>query len=218
MIRVFIVDDHAVLRYGLQCLLAAHPGLQVVGEASSGQELLDKLPVTPTDVVLLDCHMPGLDGATTALQLQLHYPAVRVLVLTMSNSEASVRQMLDAGALGYVLKNANVQEIVHGIRTVAAGRAFLSSEVGLSSLHKLTEAAAPAQDEPPLAVPIASLTKREREVLQLIVEGLTNAEMAEKLFTSKRTVETHRQNIIAKTQAKNTAALVRFAVSAGLVS
>ena len=215
MIRVFLVDDHTVLRSGLRSLLADQPALSVVGEAGNGLELLEQLPNTPTDVVLLDVNMPGMDGPETARQLQEHYPEVQILVLSMLASTEYIFRMLDAGATGYLLKSAGLDEIVHGIRTVAVGRPFLCSEAGLSALHKLRSVTSePTAPE----AKTGTLSKRETEVLQLIAEGLTNSEIADKLFTSKRTIETHRQNIIAKTQMKNTASLIRFAVSEGLVA
>jgi DNA-binding NarL/FixJ family response regulator len=214
MTRVFLVDDHTVLRKGLRSLLADAPGLAVVGEAGDGQELLDQLPTTPTDVVLLDLHMPGLDGLATTRRLRVEFPEVRVLILSMEEHELSVDRVLKAGARGYVLKCADRGEILVAIQAVAAGKRFLCSELGLSMLDKLlgTPPDSPEPEEKDNA-----LTQREREVLQLVAGGLTNAEISEKLFTSKRTVETHRQNIITKTGAKNTAALVNYAVRQGLV-
>ncbi|MBC8081660.1 MAG: response regulator transcription factor, partial [Hymenobacter sp.] len=147
--------------------------------------------------------------------LRVHYPDVRVLVLSMLNHENYVHRMMEAGASGYVLKNADISEITYGIRMVAAGRSFLCSEVGLDMLYKIVRTTALPPDAPrPRS---GELSKRELEVLQLISEGLTNAEIADKLFTSKRTIETHRQNIIEKTQAKNTASLIKYAVSNGLL-
>ena len=216
MIRVFLVDDHAVLRSGLRSLLAEQAGLAVVGEAGNGGELLAQRPAAPADVVLLDLNTPEMDGLETTRQLGERHPAVRVLVLSMLASEAFAYQLLDAGARGYVLKSAGLDEIVHRIRMVAAGRRFLCAEMGLDALRKLrdcTSGPPPAADQKP-----GGPSKRETEVLQLIASGLTNQEIADKLFTSKRTVETHRQNIIEKTKMKNTAALVRFAVSEGLIA
>ncbi|MGI4866393.1 MAG: response regulator [Janthinobacterium lividum] len=216
MIRVFVVDDHPVLRSGLHAMLANQPDLTVVGEASSGLDLLAQLPTAPADVVLLDSSMPGLSGPETAQRLAAEYPAVRVLALSMLASVEHIYQMLDAGAQGYILKNADLTEIIHGIRTVAAGRLFLCSEIGLTALHRLR--GEPAQPASVSADKTGTLSKRETEVLQLIAQGFTTGEIADKLFTSKRTIETHRQNIIAKTQTKNTASLIRFAVSEGLVA
>lgn len=210
MIRVFLVDDHTVLREGLRALLADEPGLTVVGEANDGQHLLDQLVTTPTDVVLLDLHMTGLDGLNTTRQLREAFPDVRILILSMEEHELSIGQVLQAGALGYVLKNADKGEILFAIQTVATGKRFLCAELGLLMLDKLLATPLPAPAPPP-----HELSQREREVLQLLADGLTNQEMADKLFTSRRTIETHRQNILEKTGAKNTAALVRYAAGRG---
>lgn len=218
MIRLMLADDHAILRDGLRALLAAEPGIELVGEASNGAELLILLASTPADVVLVDVNMPVLDGFETTTELQQRFPEVKVLVLSMLDHEHYVLRMLQAGALGYVLKNAAFQEITYAIRTVAAGQRFLCSEIGLNMLYKAAGGGPTGSSE--LAEPAGGvgLTARELEVLKLIAEGLTNSEVADKLFTSKRTIETHRQNIIGKTGAKNTAALIKLAVRQGFIS
>ena len=214
MSRIFLVDDHTIVRDGLRALLTPEPDLEVVGEASNGQELLDQLPTTPADVVLLDANMPVLDGLATTLRLHAEYPHVRVLILSMLAHERYIGQLFDAGASGYVLKSAEKAEILVAIQTVIAGRQFLCSDLGLNMLRKVL-----AKEEVPDEAQKASrLSRRETEVLQLLSEGLTTNEIAEKLFTSKRTIETHRQNILEKTQTKNTAALIRMAVTQGLLT
>ncbi|OGX81964.1 DNA-binding response regulator [Hymenobacter lapidarius] len=218
MIRILLADDHTILRDGIRALLSADADLEVVGEASNGAEVLSLLETTPADVVLMDVQMPVLDGFATVPEVRQRFPEVRVLVLTMLDHENYVTRMFEAGASGYVLKNATINEITHAIRTVAAGNSFLCTEIGMSMLYK---AVAHAPGTPLIStdgVATADLTARELEVLKLIAEGLTNGEISDKLFTSKRTIETHRQNIIAKTQAKNTAALIKLAVSRGLIS
>ncbi len=218
MTRLILADDHTILRDGIRALLSAEPDLEVVGEASNGAEVLALLETTPADVVLMDVQMPLLDGFATMPELRLRFPEVRVLVLTMLDHENYVARMLEAGALGYVLKNAAISEITHAIRTVAAGNPFLCTEIGLNMLHKAVAQRTGTEELAAEGNSGADLTARELEVLKLIAEGLTNGEIADKLFTSKRTIETHRQNIIAKTQAKNTAALIKLAVSRGLIS
>jgi len=221
MIRVFLVDDHTVLRTGIRNALAQRDGVLVVGEAGSGEDLLAQLPDTPADVVLLDINMPGMCGLATLRRLQAEFPEVRVLMLSMLDNEHYMHQALDAGALGYILKSAGVDELVHGIEAVAAGRHFLCAEAGLEALRKLRSynQSGPASETEDRPDGVAhSLSQREREVLQLIAEGYTNQEIADKLFTSKRTIETHRQNILEKTRMKNTAALVRYAMSERLVT
>lgn len=217
MIRILLVDDHAIIRDGVSALLTQEPDLEVVAVAGNGREALTLLETTPVDVLLMDINMPELDGFATTRLVQEQYPAVRVLGLSMLDHEEYVGRMLDSGATGYVLKNAGKDEIVFAIRSVAAGRPFLCSELGLTLLQKLRtnslnpDAAGSGGKKP------GDLSKRESEVLQLIAEGLTTNEIAEKLFTSKRTIETHRQNIIEKTQVKNTASLIKYAITQGLL-
>ncbi|QIL76133.1 response regulator transcription factor [Hymenobacter sp. HDW8] len=214
MIRLILADDHAIIRDGIRALLTEDAGLEITAEASNGQELLDKLATTPCDVVLMDVNMPVMDGFEAMLHLRRDFPDVKVLVLSMLDHPNYVVRMLNAGASGYVLKNADVAEIIHAIRTVASGRQYLCTEIGLNLLQQVSVSGPLPEATTRKA---NDLSKRELEVLTLIAEGLTNAEIADKLFTSKRTIETHRQNIIEKTQAKNTAALIKFAVSEGLI-
>lgn len=209
------MDDHHIVRSGLHLLLDAQPDLEIVGEASNGLDLLAQLPTIPADVVLLDVNMPGMDGPETARQLRDQYPDVRVLALSMLDKESYIFQMLDAGAHGYLLKSSGVEEIVTGVRTVAAGGQFLCTTAGLMALHKLRDGPRPAPVEP--ADKPGSLSRREVEVLQLISQGLTTGEIAEKLFLSKRTIETHRQNMMEKMQVKNTASLIKQAMAEGLL-
>lgn len=214
MTRLFLVDDHAVLRHGLRAIFQQEPALEVVGEAENGEQLLAQLPTTPCDVVLLDLHMPGLDGLATTQRLHTEFPDVRILILSMVDNERAIGQVLAAGASGYVLKNASHDELLVAVRAVAAGQRFLCSELGLLMLEKVLVSTPP---EPPAKL-ASGLSAREREILQLVAEGMTTAQIAEKLFTSPRTVETHRQNIMEKTGAKNTASLVKTAVSQGWLS
>ena len=215
MIRLFLADDHTIVRNGIRAMLAAEADLVVVGEAGNGQELLDQLAAVPADVVVLDVSMPVLDGLATTLRLRAEHPAVRVLVLTMLAHEHTIGQMFDAGARGYVLKSAEQGEIVAAIRAVGAGKHFLCSELGLAMFQKLRP---PAPGPDGSGRRVGRLTPRELEVLQLLAAGLTTNEIAARLFTSARTVETHRQNILEKTQTKNTAALIRLAAIEGLLT
>jgi DNA-binding NarL/FixJ family response regulator len=215
MIRIFLVDDHTIVRDGIRLLLASEPSLHVVGEASHGQELLDRLPTTPADVVLLDINMPVLDGLATTLRLREEFPEVRVLVLSMLSHERYIGQLFDAGAHGYVLKSADKGEIVVAIQSVFNGKQFLCSDLGLTMLRRVLTKA-PDTEEPEIKKP-GQLTRRETEILRLLADGLTTSEMAEKLFTSKRTIETHRQNILEKTRTKNTASLIKLAMTQGLL-
>jgi DNA-binding NarL/FixJ family response regulator len=213
MIRVFLVDDHAIIRDGLRMLLAAESDLSIVGTASDGQALLEALPTVEADVVLLDLTMPGLGGMATLPLLKEHFPQLPVIILSMFDKEDYASQALQAGAAGYVLKSANRAEIVAAIRVVAAGSRYLSSAIGLALLAK-----AQPEEIVPEEKSASTLSPREREVLQLVARGLTTTEIANQLFTGKRTIETHRQNLIAKTGAKNTAALIKYAMSQNLLS
>ena len=215
MIRVFIVDDHTLIRDGLRALLEADPLFEVVGEADNGQALLDQLPAVTTDVVLLDLNMPVLDGLATTHRLRAEYPHLRILLLSMMTHERTIGEALAAGAHGYVLKNADKYEVVAALQGVAAGKRFLCSEIGLGLLEKalLQE----SRTLTPGTTPGVHLTHREREILQLVASGLTNQQIADQLFTSKRTVESHRQNLLEKTGVKNTPALVKYAMERGLL-
>jgi len=221
MNRIFLVDDHAIVRDGIRALLAQEPGLEVVGEANNGQELLDQLPTKPANVVLLDINMPVLDGLATTQRLHAEYPDIKILVLSMLNHERYIGQLFGAGAHGYILKSADKGEILIAIQTVANGKQFLCSDLGLAMLHKVLAKEEHSEhnehSETTEFKKAGQLTRRETEILRLLAEGLTTSEMAEKLFTSKRTIETHRQNILEKTQTKNTAALIKLAMTQGLL-
>jgi len=214
MIRLFLVDDHTIMRDGLRALLARDPELQVVGEAGHGQELLDRLPAAPADVVLLDLNMPVLDGLATTQRLRIEFPEVKILVLSMHLHERYVGQLFEAGARGYALKNDEISELVLAIQTVAAGRQYLCNELSLRMLDKVL--VTPVSPPEPAKNPY-NFSRRETEVLHLLAEGLTTSEIAEKLFTSKRTIETHRQNMLEKSQARNAAALIKMAMSQGVL-
>jgi DNA-binding NarL/FixJ family response regulator len=213
MIRVFLVDDHTIVRDGLRSVLTAEPLLNVVGEAANGHELLAQLPTVATDVVLMDLNMPVLDGLATTHRLRKEYPELRILILSMITHEHTIGELLMAGAHGYVLKNADKNEISAAIQTVATGKRFLCSEVGLTVLEKLLtiEANGAAQSAKDPTRP----TPREQEILQLVATGLTNQQIADKIFTSKRTVETHRQSLLDKTNSSNTPALIKYAMEQG---
>jgi len=220
MIRTILVDDHAIIREGIHLLLQQETDIEVVEQAGNGQDLLDKLTETPADVVLMDMNMPIMGGEEATRRVREQFPQTQVLVLSMLNHEAYISRMLEAGASGYILKNAGKEEIIYGIRTVAAGRQFLGSELGLQLLHKLQGSGSTAPAEGLINEPAKKesiLSRRELEVLKLISEGMTTSEIADKLYNSKRTIETHRQNMMEKTQVKNTASLIKYALSHGLI-
>ena len=215
-VRVILVDDHTIIRDGIKALLKDNKDIVVVGEAGTGKELLSMLPHVDADVVMMDINMPELDGFETTTILREQNSDVKILILSMLDHENYIAKILDAGASGYLLKNTGREEMVCGIKIVAAGGQFISSAISLNLLKKLQN---------PNYKPVSAeekqtrdLSQREIEILKLIADGLTNAEIADKIFTSKRTVETHRQNIIEKTKAKNTAALIKYAIGKGIIN
>lgn len=206
MIKVILVDDHQVIREGLKLLLSKPAAnIQVVADAASAQQLYTLLPETQADIVLLDLDLPGIDGHSVISYLQQHYPALKVLILTMMNQEQDVARAMAGGADGYLCKTSTKEELQQALQIVASGNKYITPQVSLKLLGKV-------QETPDLADKPDTLSKREIEVLKLIAEGYTAEKIADKIFTSRRTVETHRQNILEKTKAKNTANLIVYAI------
>ncbi|MGB3781266.1 MAG: response regulator transcription factor [Tunicatimonas sp.] len=217
VINILIVDDHRMVREGIRASLAELPDIQIVDEAANSAETLAKLAQYPdVRVVVMDITLGnGEDGIAITRQVVQQFPQVRVLALTMHDEEAHITNMLQAGAVGYLLKDTGMDELVTAIRTVAQGESYFSQEVSKSMMNRLmTNKQAKKKDGHVLP---EALTRREREILQLIAEEYTNPEIAEKLFISPRTVDTHRRNLILKLNAKNTAGLVRYAIKFDLV-
>ncbi len=212
MIKILLAEDHEILRDGLKSLLKDEPDLIVVEEAKNGREVIEKLSITEVDIVIIDINMPVMNGLETTQYLQEHFKNIKVLVLSMLDNDKYLTQMFEAGATGYLLKSTSKEELIYAIKKVAKGSTYVCSQMTLNILDK------PRQDTDAVASQTTvSLSKRELEVLQQIAEGLTNNEIAVKLFTSRRTVETHRMNLIEKTKSKNTAALIKFAILNGYI-
>jgi two-component system response regulator NreC len=211
-IRVFLVDDHAVIRNGLRALLEREQDMLVAGESASGVDSLRAVEEVPVDVLLLDISMPGLSGARTAQELLGKRPSLAIVVLTMHEDEYYLQEMLRIGVRGYVLKKSSGVELVHAIRAAYRGDNYIDP-----SLANLV--ISPYVGKPPSKTPgrLAVLTAREQEVCRLLAYGYTNGEVAEKLFISDRTVETHRTNIMGKLGLNSRAELVRFAIDNGLM-
>lgn len=216
MIDIIITDDHKIVRDGIKALLQDNKVIKVVAEAASGDELISLLSTMHADVVLMDISMPGKDGFETTQYVAEHFPEIKVLALSMLSNDSYVSKMIDLGAHGYILKNAGQDELCCAVQLVAAGNRYICSEVSLDLLRKVQTLSLTVS--PMLADDQRDLSKRELEVLGLIAEGFTNAEIADKLFTSKRTIETHRQNLLEKTKARNTATLIKYALQRGLIS
>ena len=214
MIRLLLTNGQLAAREVMRVELGAAAGLKIVGEASTGDELLAQLAAVVPTIVLLDLNLPGPNIMALLPALGAQYPLLRVLAHGELTNEQYVARAFDLGAHGYILKKSFAAELIHALKTVAAGRPFLCSALGLALLRRLY-ASDPAAAEAARAA--LGLSKREMEVLRLVADGLTNAEIALKLFASKRTVETHRQNIMDKTQTRNTAALIKLAARQGLL-
>ena len=207
MTRVLIVDDHAVVRAGLRLLVDNAEGLETVGEAGSSDEALERVKELEPDVTLLDLVMPDGNGIEALPAILEAHPAGRVLILSMEDNPGYVRKALGGGASGYVLKEAVDTEVVRAIREVAAGRRYLQPELGMRIVD----------EDPPGAEKKGPLSQREREVLRLIALGHTNPEIAERLFISVRTAETHRANIMQKLQLRTRADIVSYAMTEGIL-
>ena len=217
-IRVLIADDQRVVRDGLSMLVALIDGVQVVGAASDGGEALALAEAHHPDVVLMDLRMPGMDGITATGQLRQRLPAARVLVLTTYADDATILPALRAGALGYLTKDASAEQIEAAIRAVHAGLTYLDPAVQEHLVAAVTSRAPdPPEGGSHQQLP-AGLTTREAEVLALLASGLSNSEIAQRLFVSHATVKTHINRIFAKTGARNRAQAVRYAYQTGLAS
>jgi len=212
-IKVLLVDDHQIVRDGIKLMLEPQAGIDVVGEAEKGTEVLALLKGQHVDVVVMDINMPEKDGIIATKELKEEYPDVKVLALTMSNDDSHVRQMVQAGASGYIMKSAGRQELTKAIHDVMEGKHYFSDQATESIMMDLVKnkGKSTVQDE-------VHITEREKEVLSLIVKEYTNQEIAEKLFISPRTVDAHRRNLLQKTGARNTAGLVTYAFQHGLVN
>ncbi|AHM63143.1 response regulator containing a CheY-like receiver domain and an HTH DNA-binding domain [Flammeovirgaceae bacterium 311] len=206
MINIMIADDHKMIIDGLTSMLATEAGLQVTGEAANGKELLEKMQKTPVDIILMDINMPELDGIETTRNVKANFPAVRVLILSMYNNPEFIRNLLEVGASGYILKNTGKEELIEAIRQVYAGQNYYGKEVTKVMMESLRGSSSSNN---------YSLTSREKDVLRLIVEECTTSEIAERLFISTHTVETHRKNLLSKLNLKNTAGLVKYAIEKG---
>jgi DNA-binding NarL/FixJ family response regulator len=207
-VRVLIIDDHPLIVAGMQKMLASIAEIEIAGAAGSAFEALKTLKTVPVDIALLDINLPDINGIELCKKIKKEFPAVKVLAISTYCDRSYVSRMIENGALGYLAKSADADEILKAIRTASEGRLYLS----LSTEHLLQS---PAVMTPPGSPP--ALTRREKEVLQLIAEGLTNPQIAEKLFISPLTVDSHRKNLLTKLNVNNTAALVRLAVEQRLL-
>lgn len=207
MIKIAIADDHQMFIDGIESLFLDNPDIEIKVAANNGVELLEKLNYEPIDILLLDSDMPQLDGLETAKKIKEKYPSIRIIVLTMHNEKNIISSFVQEGVAGYILKNTSEKELIEAINLVHKGETFYSQKVAHVMMKDLGDRSAAKME----------ISEREIDVLKLIAEEYTTNEIAEKLFISKNTVETHRKNLIFKLGAKNVVGLVKYAIQEGYV-
>jgi DNA-binding NarL/FixJ family response regulator len=209
--RIAIADDHQLVLDGLKAMLGQVEGFEVVGEANNGSDLVRIVENIEVDVALTDIDMPVMNGIEAIKEIRKTDREIKLLALTMHNEKALVQKVIEAGADGYMLKNADRDEFIEAIRKVIEGQQYFSSEVTMTLLDKGAPTAGTEHYD------LSQLTEREIEILKLVAEGLSNKEIGERLFISHRTVDTHRTNLMKKLDVHNVAGLIRFAMKNGLI-
>jgi len=212
-IKVAIADDHQIFIEGIKSLLRENQHIQIVGEVSDGKELLDLLKSKKVDVVLMDVSMPNLDGLEATRKIYHAYPDVKIIGLTMFEDTTKISDMMRAGASGYLFKTTGKHELVNAIQKVYTGQKYLSPEVSNKLIDRMIG------DEFPKETPVrhAEITPREKDIIKLIAQEMTNNEIAQRLNNSPMTIITHRKNLLRKLGLKNTAGLIKYAVEHGLL-
>jgi DNA-binding NarL/FixJ family response regulator len=204
-IKLILADDHNLFRNGLKLLLSGYNHITIVAEASNGEELLSLLDHTPADIVLIDIEMPVMSGIEATRIALERFPGLKIISLSMYGEEEYYYRMIDAGVKGFLLKSSEISEVINAIDTVMKGGTYFSSEVLYNVVKNIKTVSKTSVDN-------TTLSEREREVLEQICKGLSNQEIADNLFISKRTVEKHRAKLLDKTGTKNTAQLVMYAI------
>lgn len=229
VIKVILADDHPVVRRGLAAIVDAEDDIQVVGEADNGETALELVHRLKPDVVLMDLQMPVLDGVAATKRIRAEAPATQVIILTTFKDDEFIYAGIDAGARGYLLKDAPPDQLVEAIRAAHRGESLLNPEVAARVLDRLSKMITPTQaqrpptepvfdDRPVLKMPAPKLTPREVDVLKLLARGLRNKEIADELFIAERTVKIHVGNILGKLQATNRTEAVAIALNMGLLT
>lgn len=212
--KIFIVDDHAIVRKGVKAIFSESPGYSVVGEAASGLDLVVKIGAAGPDVVLLDIKMPDMDGIEATRQIKERFPEIKVVIFTMHIEPQYAVEAFRAGANGFLVKGLNTDEVITAVDTVLSGRLYTSP---LIMDFLLNDFVGILKSEPP-PEPQEKLTSREKEILTLIAGGLTNAEIGKRLFIAESTVKSHRVHLMVKLQVKGMAGLLKAAIRMGLVN
>ncbi len=213
MLKVFITDDHELYLEGLVLLLNKQQGIQVVGSALTGKELLQKLPGVEVDILLLDVHLPDTDEEELLKKIRTLHPNLKILYLTIMRGTRYIHKLIRHDIHGYILKNTSIEELVKALKTVSEGKKYFSKEINIIDTDQDFRNTVTIEDRKVDEI----LSKREIEVLTLICKEYSNSEIAEKLFLSVSTVETHRKNLIAKLGVNNTVGLVKFALRNNLI-
>jgi DNA-binding NarL/FixJ family response regulator len=211
MIKILLADTQKILRAGIISFLKNDSEIEVVGDAGNSKEIIEKLSNLEVDIVILDNNIPDINGVETTKYIKENYSHIKVLALSIFDQEENLMAMFEAGASGYILKKSGKEDLVNAIKKISEGNLYICSEMAIGMLQKLKENRDVIFRAENKKLP--ELSKRELEILQLIGEGYTNNQIADKTFTSRRTVETHRKNLIEKTDTNNTATLIKFAIS-----
>jgi two-component system response regulator NreC len=211
MIKVLIADDHAIVRTGLRALLNSEPSMELVGEATGGYEAIELAGKSNADILVLDISMPDLDGISVTKNIKSQFPGLHILILTVHEDEALLREAIKVGASGYILKQAAEAELISAIRTIIGGALYVDPSMVRKLLSNEIESTATLPES------VEPLTHREKEILKLIVQGYTNRQIGEELNISMRTVEGHRANLAAKLGLHSRVELVRYARDHGLI-
>ncbi len=212
-VTLILADDHQIVRDGLRSLLQNEKKYVIVGEAENGIQALELVEKLKPNLVIMDINMPHMDGIEATRIIGEKHPDTKVLVLTMTSEQEHIKKMIEAGAGGYILKNSGRDELISAIDFIVSGRNYFSDEVKDAIMQNMVQQQ--AKNDKIAGEPVP-LTRREKDVLNLIVKEFTNFEIAEKLFISVRTVDAHRRNLLEKTGARNTAGLVKFAIENSL--
>ncbi|MDP9047334.1 MAG: response regulator transcription factor [Bacteroidota bacterium] len=215
MINIILAEDHHIVRGGVRSLLEKDGGLAITGEAMNGAEVLTLLENgASADVVLADMNMPVMGGIELTAHIKEKYPAAKVIILSALDHEKYVIKAFQAGASGYVLKSVSTDELIFAIKHTHQHTQYICSDLAARLLHRLMSVPEPVSSESALEI---DFTSRDVEILDLISQGFTNQEIADRMFSSKRTIENHRQTLIDKTNSRNTVALIRFAILNGVI-
>lgn len=211
-LRIYLVDDHKLFREGLKLLLSTQDFVRHIYEASNGSEFIENLSFVDCDVVLMDIEMPEMNGIDATIEAMKMKPNLKIIVLSMYGDEQYYYKMIDAGAKGFLLKNSGIDKVVTAIQKVAEGESFFSEELLVNILNNMRD----NKSEAPETVD-NDISERELEILYHVCKGLSNQEIADELFISKRTVDKHRANLLSKTGCRNTAALVMYAIKNNII-